>query len=500
MATTSRLTNTGTLLVNGSFDENTLQPGSALFDGSTNYLSTPANDAAYVAGANNFTIEAWVYPTTTSVELGISNTWQGGGAWVWKILSNNTLQFFFTNAASGSSTFTTTSSGTITANAWTYLATVRNNNTITHYINGIADASTGNATGQIMYEYNGAAKPFRLGTSADLGSKFKGYISNFRFVNGSAVYTSNFTPPNIPLTAVANTTALFNTSYNLANVYTFVDSSSTNAAVTNNGNVSSTQVIPPLPVFSTTANTVYAGTLDEVTLTSGAAVFNGTSQSLSVASNAVFAVGTGDFTVECWVYPRASTSQAIFDLRTPDNVGAGFDLYISPTGPSFRVGTSGTNYLASIFSGLNRWYHLAVSRSGSTFSLYVNGTLGQTVTNTSNFTNSTPRVGTGVNGFFNGYISNFRMIKGTGLYTANFTPPQTVLPAVTGTSLLLNTLTSTNFTTDTSPNTFTVTNNGATTFTTVNPYTNGSTTVKQRQLKDGTLEVYTEFDENTGIV
>jgi hypothetical protein len=250
--------------------------------------------------------------------------------------------------------------------------------------------------------------------------------------------------------------------------------------------------------FSTAVNTVYAGTLDEVTLASGAAVFNGTSQSLSVASNAVFAVGTGDFTVECWVYPRASTSQAIFDLRNPNTVGAGFDMYISPTGPSFRVGTAGTNYLTSNFSGLNRWYHLALSRSSSTFSLYVNGTLGQTVTNTSNFTNSTPTVAGGVNGFFNGYISNFRFIKGTGLYTANFTPSQTVLPAVSGTSLLLNTLTSANFTTDTSPNAFTVTNNGTATYTTANPYIQGSTTIKQRQFIDGTQEVYTQFDEFTG--
>jgi hypothetical protein len=109
-------------------------------------------------------------------------------------------------------------------------------------------------------------------------------------------------------------------------------------------------------------------------------------------------------------------------------------------------------------------------------------------------------VGGGVNGFFNGYISNLRLVKGTALYTANFTPSQSVLPAVSGTSLLLNTLTSTNFTTDTSPNAFTVTNNGATTYTTVNPFLNASTTIKQRQFTDGTLQVYTEFDEVTGAV
>jgi len=267
-----------------------------------------------------------------------------------------------------------------------------------------------------------------------------------------------------------------------------------------NGNFDENTSIAPAK-FSTTANTAYAGTLDEVTMASGAAVFNGTSQSLSVASNAAFAMGAGDFTLECWVYPRASNvTQAIFDMRTPNSV-LGWDLYITSTGPSFRSGTSGTNWLVSNFSTLNTWYHLALVRNGSTLSLYVNGTSASTFTLTSqNWTNNTPTVGGGVNGFFNGYISNLRLVKGTALYTANFTPSQSVLPAVPGTSLLLNTLTSTNFTTDTSPNAFTVTNNGATTYTTVNPFLNSSTTIKQRQFTDGTLQVYTEFDEVTGAV
>lgn len=265
-----------------------------------------------------------------------------------------------------------------------------------------------------------------------------------------------------------------------------------------NGNFDENTSIAP-SMFRTTSNTASAGTLDEVTMASGAAVFNGTSQSLSVASNAAFAIGAGDFTLEMWVYPRASTTCALFDQRNPNSV-LGWDLYITSTGPSFRFGTSSTNYLISNFSTLNVWYHVAVVRSGTALSIYQNGTLSQTVVNSQNWTNNTPTVGGGVNGFFNGYISQCRLVKGTALYTANFTPSQSVLPAVSGTSLLLNTLTSTNFTTDTSPNAFTVTNTGATTYTTVNPFLNASTTIKQRQFTDGTLQVYTEFDEVTGAV
>ena len=45
------------------------------------------------------------------------------------------------------------------------------------------------------------------GEYVDAG-EFYGYISNFRFVNGTAVYTSNFTPSTSPLTAITNTKLL----------------------------------------------------------------------------------------------------------------------------------------------------------------------------------------------------------------------------------------------------------------------------------------------------
>ena len=40
--------------------------------------------------------------------------------------------------------------------------------------------------------------------------------------------------------------------------------------------------------------------------------------------------------------------------------------------------------------------------------------------------------------YFNGYISNVRMVNGTAVYTAPFTPPTAPLTAVTNTTLLLN--------------------------------------------------------------
>ena len=157
--------------------------------------------------------------------------------------------------------------------------------------------------------------------------------------------------------------------------------------------------------------------------------FNGTNDYLMLASNAAFAFGAGNFTVECWIYANsASTVQVIFDLRTPDTANIGFDLFL--TSSTIRFGTNGTLYITGTTTLLsNTWYHVALSRSGTTtYQLFLNGVQeGSTYTTSQTFTNNTPRIGNGVNGFFNGYISNLRVISGQGLYTGTFIPSKTLL-------------------------------------------------------------------------
>jgi hypothetical protein len=68
-------------------------------------------------------------------------------------------------------------------------------------------------------------------------------------------------------------------------------------------------------------------------------------------------------------------------------------------------------------------------------------------------------------------MSNFRIIKGTALYTGStITVPTTPLSAVNNTQLLLNTTNDANFLKDGSTNNFTITNNGSVTSTSLNPF------------------------------
>ena len=258
--------------------------------------------------------------------------------------------------------------------------------------------------------------------------------------------------------------------------------------------------------FRTTSTAVYAGTLDEVSLQTGAVSFNGTSQYLSTSNATAFNFGTGDFTVECWFYcttaPGGSNYATLITQAYPtDSQGIYLGLFganqigwLLGNGAWFFSSTPATTY------STNTWNHLALVRSGTTYTVYLNGTsIDSTTTATAmTYTNNSIYLGGRTYQYFTGYMSNVRVVKGTAVYTANFTPPQSILPAITNTQLLLNVTDSTNFIRDNSPNNFTVTNTGTATWTTNGPFNQGVTTVKQRQVTDGTQEVYTQFDEFTG--
>ena len=197
-------------------------------------------------------------------------------------------------------------------------------------------------------------------------------------------------------------------------------------------------------------------------------LFDGTGDSLSLSSNAAFAFETGNFTVEFWIRPNSiSTTSSFFDLRTPDTTNAGFVIGVFER--TLFVSTAGTNYITTSETLSNDvWYHIALTRSGTSMKLFLNGTqIGSTYTSNQNFTNNTPRIATGAAGTYSGYISNLRVVKGTAVYTSAFTPPTAPLTAISGTSLL--TCQSATFI-DNSPNNFTVSAVGDVAVSTQNPF------------------------------
>jgi len=203
---------------------------------------------------------------------------------------------------------------------------------------------------------------------------------------------------------------------------------------------------------------------------SGSAKFNGSSQYLSLASNAAFAFGTSDFTIETWIYPNSLSGRLWFFDSNTDNVdlnGNGGIFYFGSGG----IYSSATNTVISV----GAWRHIALVRASGTITLYVNGV--SVMSQAGIGYNSASNRGIEIaysssqgNGYFDGYISNFRVVKGTAVYTSTFTVPTNPLTAISGTQLLLNTTNDVNFLKDSSTNNLTIINNGAVTSNTLNPF------------------------------
>jgi len=370
--------------------------GSGYFDGSGDYLTIPST-SAFNFGSNNFTVEFW-WNTTKSGQNIINPTGTGNG---WAILlsggnlgwnnSYNVTALFTVNATS------------ILDNAWHHVAFVRSSGTTYVYFDGVLKATNADPT-----VYTAGATDWFIGNGNI--ANFQGYLCDMRINNGTAVYTSAFTPPTAPLTAITNTQLL--TNYTNGAIFD-------NAMMNNLETVGNAQISTSVKKYGT-----------------GSLAFDGTGDYLVTPYTDLLQFGSGNFTIECWAYLTASNSSNFIIGNARNSDGSGGWLFFVDTsrylGFYFTAnGSYGTGgfYTSSSQISFNTWTHIAATRNGSSFYLFINGVLVATNTSSTAIYNST-RVITIASDFagasdasWTGYIDDLRITKGFARYTATFTPP-----------------------------------------------------------------------------
>ena len=447
---------------NGNTTQGTFSPyggnWSNYFATSSDYLTyNPGASAAF--GTDNFTVEAWVF-ATSALSSGdnpyICDTRGGGGVWSlsWNYAGGaNPWQLAWGNSSYLQSTTS------MVINQWNHCAYVRSGTTGTLYLNGV---SIGTWTDSYNYSQSVTSLIIARRYALTGGTQYlPGYLSNFRVVKGTAVYTANFTPSTTPLTAISGTSLLTCQSNR------FIDNSTNALALT----ISGTPTIQRFSPFNPAS----------VTPASYGAYFDGTGDYLTVPSNSAFAMGTGDFTIECWVNTPLvhAYNDVIIELRSTESTSTGFVFNMNPTGIGYQLNfyTAGGFNLGSTVLNYNVWNHCAVTRSGTTVRLFSNGVLNGTFTKANNFSD-TPVPHIGVSPLYSpsdviGYFSNLRVIKGTALYTTTFTPSTTPLTTTsqgaTASQVSLLTCQSPTFI-DNSTNNFTITAVGNSQPTQQNPF------------------------------
>lgn len=392
---------------------------SAYFDGTGDYLTIPAS-TDFDFGSGNFTIEFWFYPPTNVTSgMNLISRWVASGSnllWDIGIDNNNTIYYqVSTSGAYQAGNSIGSSNNAFTMGIWNHVAFVRNGSTFTLYVQGVSKAT--HTPGAITLA--SGTTHVSIGRDGDGNRPFYGYIDDLRITKGIARYTSSFTPSEKPIptyvigpnhdpywekVVLANS---FNTSLN--------EERTKVATVYGNATRSSTQ-----RKFGT--DSLYLdGTGDYITYPD--------SNDLNLTS--------GDFTIECWIYPTTLTTTYIL---TKDSIyGVNYIQYSLNLNSNGGIrGSVGSGTTTSSYQNLdspdgvcfiNAWTHIAFVKSGTTLYLFVNGILVNSATQTATMgtSNNVLSIGRepGDSAYFNGYIDDVRITKGIARYTASFELPTT---------------------------------------------------------------------------
>ena len=448
-SSTSKTLTCSSNLAQGTFspfsaDEGKWSSSFAAVNPGIDYLSIPAS-ADFAFGTGDYTIEAFVYKRST----GQQSIYDGRGG------TNTNRVLFYVNSANKLANYINADvKGAATSdfplNQWVHVALVRSGTTGYMFQNGTQVATWSGDTVNVA-EPDTAGLYIGQDTRSSYSYPWHGFISNLRVLKGTALYTGSYTTPTSPLTAITNTKLLTCCSNRHRDKSTSAHVVTSVNAVSNN----SGPAIQPFSPFAPSASYNAA--------TKGGSanwpIETDKTNKITLSSSADFAFGTGAFTIDCWVYVTADTNpySRVCHVGPFWNDNNAIGIVVNDTAESEKTtfdvyAAGGRTCVSTNVTPRNEWTHIACVRDSSgNFKLFINGNLdatntSYTSTDISPGGNQTLAIGNIVEtsasleaeAQFEGYISNFRVVKGTAIYSSSFTPPTAPTTDVTNTKLLAN--------------------------------------------------------------
>ena len=418
---------------------------SGKFDRTYDYFVFDDSDFSF--GTGDFTIECFVYfdVVTTSgqglfqLSSGHLNSQDGRGPAIGTY--NGTGKWHIYYGAGENQTNTLGSSiAAPEVGKWIHVAYVRTSGVIKVFIDGTQIGS------DISYTGNYTDSHFTLGGWYSSSYTLGGSLSNFRVVKGTAVYTGNFTVPTAPLTAITNTKLLTCCSNRFRDKSTSGHTllHSTTSAVNPMNSTNHPQIQPFSPFAPSNA---YSASTN-----GGSCFFNQTDNShLTVSDATDFDFGTGDYTIEMWAYPTATSFNNSWSMVI-NTIGVNqYWAWTDGAGNANIAGlsTTPTSGYSVDFADIPepfQWSHVVFQNTSGVANWYLNGTRIYNVTHNENTSASATGLQIGDSPHYTGqfqyggYLTDIRVVKGSNAYTngSTITVPTAPLTKITNTKLLLN--------------------------------------------------------------
>ena len=374
---------------------------SGLFDGTGDWLTTPST-GDFAMGTGDFTVDfrvrfnnigsnRWIQNQDTSNQLDVG--WDSASLW-WRFFVGGTEYNF---------------SWTPTVNTWYHVAFTRENGSLRCFIDGAQVGTTKSATGSV------GAGFLYIGTNNGGFANLNGWLDEYRVTKGLARWVANFTPP----TASYSADGIYG-----IDVYTrllahfdnnLTDSSFYARTITSTGAGSTRSAV----------QSKFGGYSQK---------FDGTTAYLSFPNTTLYDF-SGDFTIDCWIYTGDKSLDTqyreIWNNGTSSASANWMGLTINnSTGGLYFITADTVRITGTTDVSNSAWHHVAISRTGSSIKLFVDGVQdGSTYTSSQDFKRTTGSFYLGIyadtltTGRWNGYIDEFRISCGIGRYTGTFSVP-----------------------------------------------------------------------------
>jgi hypothetical protein len=306
--------------------------------------------------------------------------------------------------------------GTIVENVWSHVAAVRNGSTFYLYVNGV-EADTA-AASDPYYDTNG----IRIGRlyTIDLSRDFGGHIDELQIINGTALYTENFCTSNTPYE-----NAILPCTDDGIDPVLLLHMDGTNGGTTFVDNGASAHPISTGGAVNTSTTQTKFG--------SASAEFDDSTSYLTVPDSVDWDFYNGDFTIDFWVYLNSLSSGSQFFIGQYESASINYQFYFDQTfGFVHAIEDGGPQHAVMIQNNTtgwsaNTWHHVALTRSGNTWRIFLDGTQVVTTNDSGPIGDMTGPLWIGAFGnntnYLDGYMDELRIIKGSAVWTSNFTPP-----------------------------------------------------------------------------
>lgn len=431
---------------------------SARLDGNGDHIQMPYS-AAVAVPTGDFTIEFWVRLFVTPGDAALAR--HGTSAvnsfpWAFDFVEATRTFRFSGWRASNAASYSISSLAAVNDQQWYHLAGVRSGDTMLFFVDGVLQGTA--AVSGSLFVTTATMHIGAVGSSAPF---LNGWVDDYRATKGVARYTTDFTPhtvahPNandsigsiaappafgdvlaLGVTLVSGSITapspladpslygerrlIVERFFQAVSLLLHFDGSDASTTVTDHSSFAHTPTVGGNAQIDT----------DQSKFGGASGLFDGTGDYVTFPHHECFDFSTSDFTIECWVrfsaltqnmdIVRKSSSASVWKLGWVLS-GGQFNFFgaASGGGTLFSISSSGL----SIVTG--QWYHIAGTRSFTTYRLFVDGALAASTTISGNMnTDANPVIiGSGTTSLVgtSGWIDDVRITKGVARYTAAFTP------------------------------------------------------------------------------